>query len=106
MTDPNYLSVNFGNMDQLVSELTSIVSASRATADQYVARMNSTIGNNPANWDGPIGKDSWAALQQAIYGHVDRMNAAIDNARAMTLAQSQKWPDTEAKVANIFRGVA
>ena len=105
MTDPNFLSVNFGNMDQLIGELTSIIGASKATADDYVARMNSTVGQNPENWDGQLGRDSWATLQHEIYGHIDRMHQILDNARSVTVLQGHEWPHTEAQIANIFNAI-
>jgi uncharacterized protein YukE len=101
MADPTSLSVNFGNLDQLVTELGSIIGASKSTMDEFIARINSTIMQD-ANWDGPGGKEHWHLTQQKWSQSMDRMHQLLDAARNVTVESSQSWPAIEQAITNLF----
>lgn len=100
MTDSTFLSVNFGNMDQLVTELTSIVNQVGTTKDDLVARLNTILGPDD-NWGGG-GKAQWAQVQQQWNQTMDHMHQVINAARLVTSASASTWPAIEQSIVGLF----
>jgi uncharacterized protein YukE len=100
MADSSFLSVNFGNMDQLVTELTSIVNQTQTTMDDLVARLNSTLGPDD-NWGGG-GKSQWAAVQLQWNRSMDNMHQVLNAARQVTTESASNWPAIEQSIIGLF----
>lgn len=100
MADSSTLSVNFGNMDQLVSELTSIVNQTQTTLDDLVSRLNSTLGPDD-NWGGG-GKSQWQAVQSQWNGSMNNMHQILNAARQVTSESATNWPAIEQSIVGLF----
>lgn len=100
MSDSTFLSVNFGNMDQLVSELTSIVNQTQTTLDDLVSKLNSTLGPDD-NWGGG-GKSQWLAVQQQWNSAMGNMQQVLNAARQVTSESAANWPAIEQSIVGLF----
>lgn len=100
MADSSTLSVNFGNMDQLVSELTSIVNQTQTTLDDLVSRLNSTLGPDD-NWGGG-GKSQWQGVQTQWNNSMNNMHQILNAARQVTSESASNWPAIEQSIVGLF----
>lgn len=100
MADSSTLSVNFGNMDQLVSELTSIVNQTQTTLDDLVSRLNSTLGPDD-NWGGG-GKTQWQSVQTQWNNSMNNMHQIMNAARQVTTESASNWPAIEQSIVGLF----
>lgn len=100
MADPNFLSVNFANMNQLVEELASHHAAAVSTLNDLVANLATTLPE--ANWAGPGGRDHWQAVQNQWTTSMGRMHTILNGAVNLTAESSQNWPAVEQAVTGLF----
>jgi WXG100 family type VII secretion target len=100
MADSSTLSVNFGNMDQLVTELTSIVNQTQSTLDDLVAQLNSTL-NQQDNWGG-AGQASWQGVQTNWNNSMNNMHQILNMARQVTSESAANWPSIEQSIVGLF----
>jgi uncharacterized protein YukE len=100
MTDSSFLSVNFGNMDQLVTELTSIVNQAQTNTADLISQLNNTLGS-ANNWGG-LGQTQWSAVQLNWNKTMENMNQVINAARLVTTESASQWPAIEQSIAGLF----
>jgi uncharacterized protein YukE len=98
--DNSYLSVNFGNMQQALSEFTAHHANAVATLQDMLANLRTALPET--NWAGPGGRSHYDIVQTAANQTFDNLNNIMLGARNFVAQSAELWPAVENAVTGLW----